>query len=59
MPNEWMELPSMPDTEKPGVISADCEQWKSDDEQLKNLYHDKLAELVIFFHVVPQANVNR
>ena len=53
-----MELPSIPDTDEPDVILADCQQWKSDDEQLTNLLHDKFAELVTFFHLVPQANVN-
>ena len=59
MPNEWMELPFIPDTDEPGVILVDCEQWKSDDEQLPNLPHNKFAELVTFFHFVPQDNINR
>ena len=53
-----MELPSIPDSDEQDVILADCEKRKSDDEQLKNLLYDKFAEMVTFFHLVPQANVN-
>ena len=59
MPNEWMELPFIPDTDEPDVILADCEQWKSDDEQLPDLLHHKFAELFTFFRFVPQDNINR
>ena len=62
--NELPKLPSMPDIGEPDVILAGGERWKSGIELPRKLLpwvlseHEKLAELVAFFHLVPEGNVN-
>ena len=61
------ELPSIPDIGEPDVLLADGEQWKSDTEELGKLLpgvtqylskHEKLPELVAFFHLVSEGKAN-